>query len=134
MLLFGLDRQEPGFERVRQWVRGEINWFPIQLLTLHLPGTGLDGAGLLVHRQTRIPGRQILRVGFLYWSCLTVMPVPMDDWTIPDDLPLMNYPPPLTDLMLENSSPRLITDKEPVVDDYAEASFSYSERAHTRVR
>jgi hypothetical protein len=128
MLLFGLDPQEAGFDRLRSWVRGEVDWYPIPLVILHFPGAGYNKAGLMADRYTQSPGRSVIRVGFMYSSFLTTMPIPMDDWSLPSGLKLLHYPSPFLQPLLSNTSVFLIKDEGVEQGGTAEALITYRDR------
>jgi hypothetical protein len=129
MLLFTLDATETGFDGVLSWVRREVDWFPIPMAVLHFPSAGFDGVSLMVHRYTRAQNRRVFRVGFLYSSFLTVVPIPMDQWSLPSGLELLNYPPPPHDaVFLENTSVFMLTHNRLEKAGSAEAVLTYSRR------
>ena len=90
MLLFGMDSTETGFDRVLRWVRREIDWFPIRIAVLTMPPTEMKNVSVMVHRYTKLPGRSILRVGFVYTWFMVFVPIPLDDWDVPENVELLN--------------------------------------------
>jgi hypothetical protein len=128
MLLFGLERDFPGFDRLRSWVCGEVTWYPIPLIALHFPGTGYSVVGIMAHRCAHSPGRTILRITFRYSSFLIVMPVPMDEWSLPSGIRLLNYPTPYMKALLENTSAFLVRDDAVEAAGTATAEISYRDR------
>jgi hypothetical protein len=128
MLLFVVNAHEPGYDRVRSWVRGEIDWFPIPLVTLNFPSAGFNRVQLMVHRYTRSPSRNILRITFLYSSFLITMPVPMDEWSLPEGLEMVNYPAPYQASLLANTSVLWVRDNEPDEGGTSEVVMSYGQR------
>lgn len=131
MLLFVIDTGEPGFEQVRSWVRGEVDWFPIPLVTLSIPSAGFSRVQLTVQRYTRSPDRNILCVRFLYSWFIVSMPVPMDKWSLPNDLQLVP-PPPYTEAVVRNTSLQWVTNNDAESSASAEVEITYAER--TRIK
>jgi len=89
MLLFGMDSNEVGFDRVLRWVCREIDWFPIPITVLTMP-TEMKNVSVMVHRYTKSPGRSILRVGFVYTWFMVLVPIPLDGRDVPGNVELLN--------------------------------------------
>jgi hypothetical protein len=127
MFLFTVDQKEPGFERVLSWVKGSVDWFPIPLFTLNFPGPSYDGVSLFIHRYVKSSDRSIVRVTLLYFSTLTAIVIPLDKWSIPDGLEVLQYPSEVEQALFENTSINWIVDNEAVKDGVWTAELVYDQ-------
>jgi HNH endonuclease len=126
MSLFCLDQNYDGYRKILDWVCGNRDLYPVSLLTLHWPGTGYNAACCSCHKYVD-PKRNILRFEFLYSSFLTVVPIPLDDQPLPTDFTPLEYPAPIKEMMLENSSGFLIRDDRVEAMGTAYAHIPYAQ-------
>lgn len=131
MMLFILPVTHDGFGHALKWVRGESDWFPIPLVVLNLP-YAFKYVGLTVHRYTRAPRCRILKITFSYHTFVVTMPVPLDEWSLPEDFKLLNYPEQYRDCLQANTSEFWIRDDAPDDGGFAEFNLTYRERTESR--
>jgi hypothetical protein len=128
MSLFFLDPKYPGFTQLRDWVCGKIDRYPVPLVVLHWPGTGYNAVGCSAHRFIELANRNVIRCEFFYSSYFIVVPLALDGLPLPDKLPILNYPEPIRQMMIDNTSTFLIQDDSMEPNGVAEASISYEHR------
>lgn len=124
MAFFGLHQTHSEFEFIRSWLGGDTTLFPIPLFLVTIPGGGYNQVRLMVHKF--ILGQYcVMRVGFLYSNFLTVAAIPLNSNGLPDNLPLIKYPPSLELPLLANTSAFLITDDSIEKEGLAEVTIFY---------
>ena len=127
MALFPMERNANGFEFLRSWVIGAAEWFPVDIYTLHIPGSGYRITMLKLDRYTRSGDELNVRVSLLYSSFLVTFAIPLDSPELPDDLNLLNFPPPYTEMLSENCSRILVTSNEREIAGKSNMTLSYNE-------
>ena len=122
-----MERNANGFEFLRSWVIGAAEWFPVDIYTLHIPGSGYRITMLKLDRYTRSGDELNVRVSLLYSSFLVTFAIPLDSPELQDDLNLLNFPPPYTEMLSENCSRILVTSNEREIAGKSNMTLSYNE-------
>jgi len=129
MALFSYPRNRSGFDTLREWVCGAYDWFPVPLAVVRLPfGGSLQALAFFCHAFALAPGRNVIRAGFLYSNCMTILPIALDKKPLPEGLPLINFPYPFELTMMESTSMFFIDRDFVEQEGTGEAFISYRER------
>lgn len=135
MALFILPTDFEHFESLRTWVMREREWFPIPFTALHMPSCETKGITIAVDRYKPMSDRCILRVSFRVSSYFLFMPIPVDNWELPHEVPMMNFdgvPVHIAMAVLQNTSEFIFRDNRPETSGLSSVRVTYGRREVTQ--
>jgi hypothetical protein len=129
MAFFNLDKAYPGFDLFRQWIRGEVDLYPVPMDFVHVPATSYNLAGISCLRFIK-PDRNIVRCGFFYAACAVTIAIPLDGKPLPPPtkfFPLIENEP-IPQSLLEHVCHMLISNGSSVETLQKTVRISYERR------